>query len=443
MRTSLIILLLGGLASCERFSERETTVELLNSDALFNGLQAADPSIAVDPESGDLFLAWVAESAGEWDLYFARSSDGGESFSSPVRVNDVDGDVYPHSEGAPRLVVARGVVALFWSNQFDVPNRTFSASDLRFTRSTDRGATWESARNLQDESGSVIPGANTFHGAAWDGASTLVVAWLDGRDRDARRISRGVESGTPLSEAQADPERFADESDPHDGDATVYAAFSHDLGATWEAENRRIQGSTCPCCRISLAADPQGEIIGSWRGHFGENFRDPAFHLMSGPENGAVRIHADNWEYPGCPHSGPAIAVGANEVMHAAWYTGAEGRMGVHYATFQPGAAAFSAPFPLAVGEAIPVAHPSLVALADGGAVVAHNVDGMGRRVIVLSHLSRNGTLLSASEVPGSEGGTHPQSAVLPDGRVVIAWTQSEAGLMKVRLARLVPGEER
>jgi len=61
--------------------------------------------------------------------------------------------------------------------------------------------------------------------------------------------------------------------------------------------------------------------------------------------------------------------------------------------------------------------------------------------VIVLSHLSRDGVLLSSHEVPESEGGTHPQSAILPDGRVVVAWTQSLGGLMRVRLARLTLGD--
>jgi hypothetical protein len=164
---------------------------------------------------------------------------------------------------------------------------------------------------------------------------------------------------------------------------------------------------------------------------------------MSGPENGAIRIHADNWEYPGCPHSGPAIAIGVNGVIHTAWYTGATGRMGIHYATLKAGDTDFSAPTALAVGEAIPVAHPSLVALPEGGAVVAHNVDGMGRRVVVLSHLSSSGALLSSHELSESEGGTHPQSTLLLDGSVVVAWTQSEAGLMKVRLARLTLGGAR
>ena len=440
-RLSAAVLSLALMAGCDFQSGKGDRIDLLDSPAAAGSLQSADPSLAVDPASGDLLLAWVAESAGSWDLYFARSSDGGASFSDPVRVNDVEGDVYPHAEGAPRLVGAEGVVALFWSNQFQVPNRTFAASDLRFTRSTDGGVTWEPARNIQDPTGGVIPGANTFHGAAWDGDSTLVVAWLDGRERDARRIARGVENGAPLEEVRGDPESFADENDPHDGDATVYAAYSHDLGATWEEANRRVQGNVCPCCRVTLAASPDGEILGSWRGHYGTNFRDPAFHILSGPENGSVRIHADDWEYPGCPHSGPAIAIGSDGIVHAAWYTGASGRMGVHYASTRAGDGLFGIPTSVVSGEAIPVAHPSIVPLPDGGAAVAHNVDSTGRRVIVLSRISDSGILLAGYEIPGSDGGTHPQSALLPDGRVVVAWTQSEGGLTRVKLARFTPGE--
>lgn len=440
MRRLMISLLLAGLAACESPAGEVPSIELLDPRELGIGVQSADPSMAIDPESGDLHLAWVAEVGGEWALFHARSGDGGELFSEPVRVNDVEGDVFPHAEGAPRLVAAPGVIALFWSNQFSVPNRTFSASDLRFSRSVDGGRSWEPARTLQDGSEGVIPGANTFHGAAWDGASGLVVAWLDGRDRDARRIARGVASGVSPEEAVSDPERFADEGDPHDGDATVFAAWSHDLGESWEPANRRIQGSTCPCCRVSLAASPDGEVYGSWRGHFGENFRDPAFHRLDGEEDGAVRIHADNWEYPGCPHSGPAIAFGGDGKVHSAWYTGAEGRMGVHYASMAPGDDNFNAPVPVVTGGAIPVAHPSVVPLGDGGAVVAHNVDATGRRVIVLTHVGVDGSILSSVEVPDSEGGTHPQTVLLPDGRVVVAWTQSLAGQTRVRLARLGSG---
>jgi len=425
-------------------------LEVLEPAAIGTTPESADPSLAVDPETGELLLAWAGGEEGEWNLYFARSGDGGATFTSPAQVNDIPGDLHPHAEGAPRLVAAPGVAALFWNNSRAAEGRRFAASDLRFARSLDGGANWTPAISLQDpvEPVTLPPRANTFHGAAWAGGGTLVVAWLDGRERDRRRIRRGVDVGLSPEEAARTPEAFVDEEDPHDGDAAVYAAVSHDLGANWEAANRRIQGNICPCCRVTLARTPGGDLLGSWRQHFDGSIRDPALQTVyshgdqaedsNGFSGVAVRIHEDRWVYPGCPHSGPGLDVDPDGVVHAAWYTGAEGRTGVHYArSADPFGEGFSAPVPVAAGESVGVAHPALVALPGGGAVVAHNVDAEGRRVVVLTGISPSGDVAFRREVPDSEGGTHPQVVRLPGGDVVAAWTESRGGAQRVRMARL------
>jgi hypothetical protein len=427
----------GAMACGEAPSGGDAVLVPLDPVGLRSTDQSADPSLAVDPETGELLLAWAGASDGIWNLYFARSEDGGSTFSAPRRVNEVPGDVHPHAEGAPRLVAAPGVAAVFWNNQYLVENRAFGAADLRFSRSTDGGESWAPARDLHDAPPSGLPGSNTFHGAAWAGDSTLVVAWLDGRDRDERRIERAVAAGVPREEAMADPESFQDPEDLHDGDAAVYAAYSHDLGATWEPSNRRIQEGLCPCCRITLVGGSGGEVYGTWRQNYPGSLRDPAFHDLNGPESGSIRIHADEWYYPGCPHSGPALDVDAVGTAHAAWYTGAPGRMGIQYATKPAAAPRFGAPVPILTGEAIPIAHPSLVALPEGGAVIAHNVDAEGRRAILLTGVSAEGGIRFRVEAPDSEGGTHPQLVRLPAGELVVAWTESRGGLQRVRLARL------
>jgi len=414
------------------------------------GGESADPSLAVDPVTGDLVMAWGAtDGEGEdpaWSLYVARSSDGGETFTEPTRVNDRPGDLYPHAEGAPRLVAGPGVLAVFWNNRMVVEGRRFAASDLRFARSTDGGLTWGAARNLQDPLAlpTLPPRANTFHGASWVGDSTLVVAWLDGRERDERRVQRGTDGGISALDAARTPETHADDDDPHDGDATVYAAVSHDGGATWEPENRRLQGSICPCCRVTLAATPEGELLGTWRQHFEGSVRDPVvmrvYPVAESDSN--LRIHEDGWVFPGCPHSGPSLDVAPDGRVHAAWYSGAEGRMGVHYASRNPGEPSFQLPLPLVTGEAVGVAHPALVARPDGGALVAHNVDAEGTRRILLSGVDARGSLSFQLAIPDSEGGTHPQLALLPDQRVVVAWTESRGGVQRLRLARLAKLEE-
>ncbi len=423
-------------------------VTLLTPAILAGFQQTADPSLARDPVTGDLVLAWGgSRTEGEWNLYVARSRDGGSTFSEPVRVNHEAGQLFPHAEGAPRLVAADGVLAAFWNNRVEVEGRRFGASDLLFARSTDGGATWSEARPLQDAPAwpSLPPRANTFHGAGWDGDSTLVVAWLDGRERDARRVERAVQAGISAEEAARTPEDFALGSDPHDGDATVYAAVSHDLGETWEPENRRIDGRACPCCRISLVHTAGGEVLGSWREHFPGSLRDPVLQVvldsLGTPSNGASppprRIHADEWEFPGCPHSGPGMDLDESGTLHTAWYTGAPGRMGVYYARSHDDGHSFTAPFPVITGEAVGVAHPSVAALRGGGALVSQNVAEDGRRVIVITRLSASGEVLATHEVAGSDGGTHPQLLSPDDHGVVLAWTRSRDGREELGLARV------
>ncbi len=486
-RALALAVLLGVTAGCQDTPPEQSTLHLLPPPGLPGGVEAregADPSLAVDPDTGDLLLVWAAaaaggegEGAGEeeggvWNLFVARSSDGGATFSEGVRVNDVPGDVHPHAEGAPRLVAGPGTLAVFWNNRVEAEGRRFAGSDLRFSRSVDGGKTWSPTTSLQDplEPATLPPRAHTFHGATWTAHGALVVAWLDGRDRDARRLARAVEEGLPMDEAARTPEHFAHEDDPRDGDATVFAAISHDGGESWEASNRRIAGATCPCCRVSLVAAPDGSVLGSWRRHFDGSVRDPVvarFQPTPGASNGADgmggeetpvhRIHDDGWVFHGCPHSGPALDLAPDGSIHAAWYTGADDRLGVYYARSaalplqgdeatapasgapEGSASRFSAPLPVVAGPAVGIAHPAVVALPDGGAVVATNVDDMGERVILLLHISDSGEVVETHRVPDSDGGTHPQLVQVPGHGVVAAWTTSRGGIQRVQLARIDP----
>ncbi len=45
----------------------------------------------------------------------------------------------------------------------------------------------------------------------------------------------------------------------------------------------------------------------------------------------AVPLRADGWVFPACPHAGPSLAIDADGTVHAAWYTGVEGRQGLWY----------------------------------------------------------------------------------------------------------------
>lgn len=455
----------------ERGAVQVEGLELPGAPGVPDGAQTADPALALDPHTGELAMVWGAESGDAWNLYSARWAPGADGAGPVQRVNDVDDDLHPHAEGAPRLVAAHGVVAAFWNNTREAEGRRFSGSDLRFSRLAPGAEEWTPAISLQDpmEQAGLPPRGHTFHGASLAGDSTLVVAWLDGRERDERRLRRALEQGATIEEFVAAPDDFADPDDPADGDASLYAAVSHDLGASWEDSNRRIHGSACPCCRVGMTRLPGGEVAASWRRHFGDNIRDPvvavvAPHLPGEPDSvPAQRIHPDEWEFNGCPHSGAGLATTPDGAMVSTWYTGAEGRRGVYVAAADvqghdpesDGEAAssgrstptlrFSEPTPVTVGDRVGIANPTAAMLDRERALVAHNVTADGERAIVLSGFLLEGDGDSASppelafqlRVDDSRGGTHPQIVARGPNEAIAAWTVSRDGHSTVQVVRI------
>ena len=364
--------------------------------------ESADPALAIDAETGDLLLSWVEGDSAGYRLMFARSRDDAASWTRPVAITTSLDEVEPHAEASPRMVSARGVIGIFWPKQQRVPGRRFPASQLRFARSTDGGATWSTPITMNDDTASTAPAGHTFHGATVLGDSAFVVAWLD-----SRRVVDGAHGAGAAH---------------HEGSSYVFSVASPDLGATWEPANRKLWGDACPCCRISLAA-LGGDVLAAWRGHFAGDVRD----IVTAPLRAAAnpqRVHADNWVFPGCPHSGPALAT-ANGQAHLAWFTGAPGRMGIYYARVG------GAPIRVLGGAQLPAGHPAL-ALFDDVAMVAVNLNQAGERVLSIARVANDD--VDVIEVPNTEGADHPQLLRTAADRALLAWKQNG----RVRLARVL-----
>lgn len=110
---------------------------------------------------GTVFAAWTEY---EGPLRFARSTDGGQSFSSPVRV----GGTQEHPARGPSLTVSReGTIYLAWTVGED------PEADIRFTRSTDRGQSFHDDQLVFDSEGHSDAPSLTITG---DGTVHLVYA---------------------------------------------------------------------------------------------------------------------------------------------------------------------------------------------------------------------------------------------------------------------------
>ena len=399
-------LILIALAGCRSESISVTPISVPAVDRVSG---SADAGLVVGG-SGEVLLSWIGGDSSDYTLYVARSADSGRSWSPGQRVAGgpgTSGEVHPHGESSPRLVAGPGSqVAITWANSIRVPSRKWPAAMMRFSRSTDGGKSWSSPITLNDDTTGALVG-HQFHGAAWSGDSGIDVAWLDERGTHAV--------------GDAEP------------DATIYLASSPDFGRTWSA-NRRLWGAACPCCRVALARGADGRVLAAWRKHYPGDVRDVVVAPLDANDQAVRRVHDDEWVYPGCPHTGPAVAV-ASSGAHVVWYTGKKGQAGVYYA--RAGGAAGSGAVPLLQRPSLPPAHIAVAALPDGGAIAAYDLDGGGKRTITVAWLGPDGSVRTQTKVARSESGTYPQLATLGQSSALLAWTESDDAGSKVRVARV------
>lgn len=335
---------------------------------------ASNPTVAAGAD-GAHFVAWVGQEGGTANVWLARAEGG--AFAPAVRVNDRPGDAAPHEQAPAQVATGPdGTVYVVWQNNRTAPGRRFPASDLRLARSTDGGRTFHPAVTVNDDAGGM-PSSHTFHNIVVGGDGTVWVSWLDSRVRDAERARRRPHAAhaSPSAAPAKTPGDATRPTHGHGGgmreDPTlpggeVRVAKSTDGGRTF-GPSMVVDGDVCPCCRTSLAIGADGSVYVAWRKVYAGDVRDPVVARLA-PGAAAfgapVRIHADGWVFPGCPHAGPSLAVDESGRLHVAWYTGKEDRQGLWHAVSADGGRTFGAPVALLTGKWVP---PSQVALAADG----------------------------------------------------------------------------
>jgi hypothetical protein len=152
------------------------------------------PRMAVDPRTGALYVVYVGFNFGDLDTIFQRSTDGGATWSPPLRVNDD-----PTGNGVRQLtpqvfVAPNSRVDVIWIDTRTTPPsgvvpRPAGHADLYYASSTDGGATFSTNRRISDRSMNLDEGllgrigTYTWYGpaAAPMGDNVILFAWGDPR----------------------------------------------------------------------------------------------------------------------------------------------------------------------------------------------------------------------------------------------------------------------
>ncbi len=356
------------------------------------------PTTAIDPESGTVHISWfdVDEDA-EAVVRVARLAPGDSVVSSAVRVNPADVTVNAHPQAPAQVAVGPGgVLYVAWSTRQEIEGRRFPSSNLVLARSLDGGRTFQPPVFVNDDAQGV-PSSHTFHDLAVGPDGAVYVAWLD--SRESRPHDAGEHHGAGSESSGTD----------------VRIARSVDGGRTFSPGTIVARGS-CQCCRTSLFVDEHGQVYLAWRHLYDHNIRDIA--LATSIDRGDSfseprRIHADEWQIDGCPHSGPSLTVDADRAIHVSWYTGGDNFSGIRYASSSDGGRRFTEP--QLIRSRIPIASARLAA-SDGTPVWIAWEDPLEKRI----HVSATGESVDVSSDELTFDGTSPALAAAAEIRSIV-----------------------
>lgn len=265
------------------------------------GLQ---PQAGVD-EHGVLHVIYYGGEPSYGDVFYARSSDGGDTFTPAIRVNSQAGSAIATGtiRGAQLAIGAAGRVHVAWNGSQKAepagpinPESGKPGSPMLYSRLNDAGNAFELQRNVMHRSFGLDGGGSV----AADRVGNVYVAWHGIGESDAKG---------------------------QEGEARrrVWIAKSHDAGQTFSPEEKAWTQPTgaCGCCGMKIYAGARGNVAALYRSATDNVHRD-MYVLTSADQARTFRgslLH--KWEINACPMSSMDIAENG-KTLAGAWETGGQ-----------------------------------------------------------------------------------------------------------------------
>ena len=391
---------------------------------------ALNPTVAVDANSGAVFLSWAEEvepapgiSGGEAGpatrrAVVARSEDGGATFGAPVVASAAGHRVTTSTVSPTRVAVGpEGEVYVLYGR--DVPGADPDLYESGQTspwvaRSEDRGQSFGAPVEVApaESAATTMNVSNLF--VARDG--DVYVSWLDERERIAHELATKGQPAPSGHNHEAAPPTQLRMARSSDGGRSFEASVLAQQPVSASVGTQMAQGKDGPLF-ISTRSE-ETNLKASY-----DAVRD-MFVSASTDEgrtwSAAKKVHDDGFKISGSPDNTSGLVVDDNGRLHAAWYTGTEGGAGpgVYYAVSDDGGDTFTPPVGLLRDTWVPYSDVKLAVDSDGHAWVAFEDRRGDEENVVVARLDPGGRLEMSKAWPGSA----PDIATV-GGKALVTWS--------------------
>jgi len=375
------------------------TIDTLSSPA---GPRSAEPNVVAGAD-GRVWLSWL-EQTNDSMTALRVSAFNGSTWVAPATVIERR-DLFVNWADFPSLfATGSGRLIAHWLQRSDTAKYAY---DVRFSQSTDNGATWSAPGILHRDRGRAEHGFVTL---VQGPADSVTAVWLDGRK---------------FPTAEPDEMQLA----------TTSIAPNGSLGAETMIDER-----ICDCCQTDAAMTARGLIV-AYRDRSDAEIRDIHVVRRAGQAwTTPTPVHQDGWKIPGCPVNGPAIAARGDTVV-VAWFTAPDDTARVRLAYSYDAGTTFSPP--LRIDGGLPVGRVDVQLGDSGKAVVAwlertDSANAELRLRVATPNGALSAPMVVAATSPSRASG-FPRMAVQRHGTgaaLIVAWT-APADASRVHVARV------
>ncbi len=359
------------------------------------------------------------------DLYFSRSTDGGNSWSRPVRVNREPGSVWGFAVSKPRVAVGpTGTIHIFYPANDRSPDTGLDVVSAVYTQSVDGGRNFSASIivnrpatvDRSDLLGEGLTMTNSFGTMGVAPGGVIITAW----------------------------QNVTEMEDTSDG-ADAVVAISTDDGRSFDAERVALPGNdVCPCCQLTLAFGDDTAYMG-YRKIYADGRDSTVARSTDGGRtfSGDGRLDLARWDIDGCPLKPTELGIDGDRV-YAATFNGGADPAGLYFTRSTDGGRTFGDG--RQVHAAAPYSDAPALTVDAAGTIrlVWHaKVDGP-RRLFTAVSIDAGDTLSAPVELATPAGASaYPATDVATDGSVYVAWQQEneEVFVMALPAAARTAGE--